>query len=85
MIATYDIIAGFSLRRYRSMALALRYVVAPRYCGKTDQLHTSSCHSSHAHALSRVRYRVGRGEEAWEGVVTGANWLIHRVAAAEIR
>jgi len=50
MIATYDIAAGFTLRRYRSMALAQWYRCAA-ISWQTDQLHTSSCRSSHAHAL----------------------------------
>jgi len=52
MIATYDIVAGFSLRRYCSTALARRYRWAA-ILWQTDQLHTSSCHSSDAHAPSR--------------------------------
>jgi len=50
MIATYDIVAGFRLRQYRSTALARRYRCAA-ISWQTDELHTSSCRSSHAHAL----------------------------------
>jgi len=50
MITTYDIVTGFSLRRYRSTALARQYRCAA-ISWQTDQLHTSSCRSSHGHAL----------------------------------
>ena len=63
MIATYDIVADFSVRQYRSKEFARQYRCTA-ISWQTDQLHTSSCCSSHtntrfAWATSRSTIRSG--------------------------
>ena len=74
MIVTYDIVADFSVRRYRSKEFARRYRCTA-ISWQTDQLHTSSCRSSHTnmhfafHTGDKQEYdtECGRGKRAVGG------------------
>jgi len=60
MIATYDIVVDFSVRRYRSKEFARRYR-RTAISWQTDQLHASSCRSSHSNP--RFAFHTGDKQE----------------------